>query len=95
MKRSSKSTIAFCLLAGFLTPIVAGALAWRYVDESTRDGLLYLWLYRLPTVMPVQLTGSTGLGYVITALIYSTVYLGIIRVANLIRDSFKRGQRVR
>jgi hypothetical protein len=94
MKRSNKSTIAICILAGFLTPVLAGALAWRYVDESTREGLLYLWLYRLPTVMPEQLTGSTWLGYVITALIYSTVYLSIVHGANLARDSFKKSQKV-
>lgn len=89
MNRLNKSTIGLCVLAGLLTPLLAGAFAWRYIDESAREGLLYLWLYRLPTVMPEQFIGSTRIGYLVTSLVYTAVYLGIVRAAATAKHAFK------
>lgn len=91
MKRSVKSSAVVCLVAGAITPVLVGALAWRFLGEEIREGSLYLWLYRLPMVLPEQFTGSTTLGYLITSLLYATAYFGIIQLARL--AIFEHGQK--
>jgi hypothetical protein len=83
MHRSLLAIVATALLLGAASPFMAGALAWGYVDESSRTGITYTWFFSIHLGVARALIGKESPGYAISALIFTTQYALLLLVCIL------------
>jgi len=80
MPAPSRVTILTCAALAVASPLVAGAQAWRLVDEEPRSGACYLLLY-WPSILIDQLPPRAAEAFTLSALptvlLYFAGYLAL------------------
>lgn len=66
------------LLCAGTTVLIAGAMAWGYVDAASRSGAVYHWLYSGPLLVSRTL-GESGWGPMVA--VYFVQYFVVFSVA--------------
>jgi len=75
MSVANRLTVLIAAALAVATPLVAGARAWRLVDEEPRSGALYLLLY-WPSILIDQLPARAAQAFTLSALPTVLLYFG-------------------
>ena len=75
MPAPSRLTVLTCAALAVASPLVAGAQAWRLVDEEPRSGATYLLLY-WPSILIDQLPPRAAEAFTLSALPTVLLYFG-------------------
>jgi hypothetical protein len=78
MPAPNRPCILISAALAVVTPLVAGAMAWRYLDDDRRSGLIYVLLY-WPSILldslPARAAEAFTLSALPTVLLYFAGYL--------------------
>ncbi len=78
MPAPNRSSILISAALAIATPLLAGAMAWRYLDDDRRSGLIYVLLYWpsiLLDALPERAAEAFTLSALPTVLLYFAGYL--------------------
>ena len=84
MPAPSRPSLLIAAALAVATPLVAGAQAWRLVDEEPRSGALYVLLYwpsLLLDLLPARAAEAFTLSALPTVLLYFGGYLLLCQLA--------------
>ncbi len=91
MRAPDRLAVLVCAALAAATPMLAGTLAWRYVDEWQQTGALFYALY-WPSVAIEQLPDAARRAFTMSALPTVLLYFaGYLLVFQAVRAAVARG----
>lgn len=73
-RRYLPKIVVACLILAVISPFIAGALAWAYVDEPNRTGIAYWVLYTMPFFLIHDLFGIESPTWPLMIGLYFSMY---------------------
>lgn len=96
MRSPSRISIWLCAALAVLTPFVAGALSWGYLDEAQRSGPLFYALYwpiLALDALPPRFSAPLLENALPMVLMYFGGYLLVDQLVRALRDAIARRRR--
>lgn len=68
----------YALSLAFASLLLAAALAWSYVDDTSRQGLVYWWFFAAPAALHTYVGNREWAAVAMTLLVYTAQYLALL-----------------
>ena len=85
MPAPNRPCILLCAALAVATPLLAGSMAWGYLDDDQRTGLAYVLLY-WPSILLDHLPAAAAEAFTLSALPTVLIYFcGYLLLCQLVR----------